>query len=120
MTELPAQSPTPPNSGQAAVESPPLAPDGAPLCYVVDEEPSIRHFLSLVVHGSGVDTVEFADGASMRKAVEARPPALIFHNISLESADAIESVVALGKLKYRGAVQLMSARGAAVLEHVKG
>jgi EAL domain-containing protein (putative c-di-GMP-specific phosphodiesterase class I) len=86
----------------------------------VDEEPSIRHFLSLILHGAGVDTVEFPDGSSMRKAVEARPPALVFHNISLESNDAIESMVALRKLKYRGAVQLMSARGAAVLEHVKG
>jgi EAL domain-containing protein (putative c-di-GMP-specific phosphodiesterase class I) len=55
----------------------------------------------------------------MRKAVETRPPSLVFHNISLESAEAIESVVALGKLKYRGAIQLMSARGAAVLEHVR-
>src|SRR5262249_38851070 len=119
MTETPAQSPAASNSGQTAVESPPLAPDGAPVCYVVDEESSIRHFLSLVLHGSGVDTVEFPDGAAMRKAIEARSPALVFHNISLESADAIESVVALGKLRYRGAVQLMSARGAAVLEHVK-
>ncbi len=120
MTETPAQSSTAPRGVTAAVESPPLAPDGAPLCYVVDEEPSIRHFLSLVLHGSGVDTVEFPDGAALRKAVEARAPALIFHNISLESSDAIKSVVALGKLRYRGAVQLMSARGAAVLEHVKG
>ena len=118
MTETPAPSSTA-TGGPQAVELPPLAPDGAPLCYVVDEESSIRHFLSLVLHGSGVDTVEFPDGAAMRKAVESRPPALIFHNISLESADAIESVVALGKLRYRGAVQLMSARGAAVLEHVK-
>src|SRR5215472_3042716 len=119
MTAIPAQSPAAPNSGQTTVESPPLAADGAPVCYVVDEESSIRHFLSLVLHGSGVDTVEFPDGAAMRKAIEARSPALVFHNISLESADAIESVVALGKLRYRGAVQLMSARGAAVLEHVK-
>lgn len=118
MTETPAPSSTA-TGGPQAVEAPPLAPDGAPICYVVDEESSIRHFLSLVLHGSGVDTVEFPDGAAMRKAVESRPPALIFHNISLESADAIESVVALGKLRYRGAVQLMSARGAAVLEHVK-
>ena len=118
MTETPTPSSTE-AGGPQAVEAPPLAPDGAPLCYVVDEESSIRHFLSLVLHGSGVDTVEFPDGAAMRKAVESRPPALIFHNISLESADAIESVVALGKLRYRGAVQLMSARGAAVLEHVK-
>ena len=118
MTEKPASSSTAAD-GAPAVEAPPLAPDGGPLCYVVDEEPSIRHFLSLVLHGSGVDTVEFPDGASMRKAVETRPPALVFHNISLESAEAIESVVALAKLKFRGAVQLMSARGAAVLEHVK-
>ena len=119
MSETPTPSSTAAD-GAPAVEAPPLAPGGTPVCYVVDEEASIRHFISLVLHGSGVDTVEFADGASMRKAVETRPPALIFHNISLESADAIESVVALGKLKYRGAVQLMSARGAAVLEHVKG
>ena len=119
MTETPARSPTAADGVQPAADSPPLAPDGAPLCYVVDEESSIRHFLSLVLHGSGVDTVEFPDGAAMRKAIEARAPALVFHNISLESADAIESVVALGKLRYRGAVQLMSARGAAVLEHVK-
>ena len=119
MAETPAKSSTAAD-GVPAVDAPPLAPDGAPICYVVDEEPSIRHFLSLILHGAGVDTVEFPDGNSMRKAVEARPPALVFHNISLESNDAIESVIALGRLKYRGAVQLMSARGAAVLEHVKG
>lgn len=103
----------------AAASDSEIATDGTPLCFVLDEEPSIRHFLSLILHGAGVDTVEFPDGSSMRKAVEARPPALVFHNISLESTDAIESVIALGRLKYRGAVQLMSARGAAVLEHVK-
>jgi len=118
MTETPVLS-SKTDDAPAAVESPRLAPDGSPLCYVVDEEPSIRHFLSLVLHGSGVDTVEFPDGAALRKAIESRAPALIFHNISLESADAIESVVALGKMRYRGAVQLMSTRGAAVLEHVK-
>ena len=120
MTETLARSPQPTDDGAAAtVEAPPLAPAGAPLCYVVDEEPSIRHFLSLVLHGSGVDAVEFADGASMRQALERRLPNLVFHNISLESADAIELVVVLGKHGFNGAVQLMSTRGAAVLEHVK-
>ncbi len=83
MTETPAPS-AKAVSGAPAVESPPLAPDGTPLCYVVDEEPSIRHFLSLVLHGSGVDVVEYADGAAMRKAIETRAPALVFLNISLE------------------------------------
>ena len=56
---------------------PPLAPAAAPLCYVVDEEPSIRQFLSLVLHGAGIDTVEFADGAALRKAAADRLPDLI-------------------------------------------
>jgi EAL domain-containing protein (putative c-di-GMP-specific phosphodiesterase class I) len=101
------------------VEAPPLAPAAAPLCYVVDEEASIRHFLSLVLHGSGVDTMEFPDGAALRRSAEQRVPDLVFHNISLESHDAIESVITLGKSGFRGAVQLMSNRGAAVLDHVK-
>jgi EAL domain-containing protein (putative c-di-GMP-specific phosphodiesterase class I) len=120
MTETPARQPTKTaNSAAAEVASPPLAPGAVPLCYVVDDDASIRHFLSLVLHGAGVDTTEFPDGAALRKAMKGRVPALIFHNISLESTDAIESVVTLGKHGYRGAVQLMSNRGAAVLDHVK-
>ena len=111
-------APLPPKPADA-VGAPPLAPGAAPLCYVVDEEASIRHFLSLVLHGAGVDTMEFADGAALRRALENRIPDLVFHNIALESADAVETVVALGKCAFHGSVQLMSSRGAAVLEHVK-
>ncbi|MGH6768200.1 MAG: EAL domain-containing response regulator [Xanthobacteraceae bacterium] len=90
-----------------------------PVCFVVDEEASIRHFLSLILHGSGLDTEEFADGGSFRKATERRSPDLIFLNIGLDLSEAIESVVALGQKGYFGFVQLMSSRGSAVLEHVK-
>lgn len=115
-----AESPAP-ASIQPEVASPPLAPSvaTAPLCYVVDEDASIRHFLSLVLHGAGIDTMEFADGVSMRAAIVHRVPDLVFLNISLESADAIETVIALGKNGFRGNVQLTSTRGAAVLDHVK-
>lgn len=92
----------------------------APLCYVVDNESSMRHFLSLVLHGSGIDTQEFADGAAMSAALAHDTPDLVFLNISLESSEAIECVIALGKRGFDGSVQLMSARGSAVLEHVKG
>jgi len=117
MTETTAANPS---DDPTVIEAPPLAPGEAPLCFIVDEEASLRHFVSLVLHGVGVDSMEFADGAAMRKAKSARPPDLIFHNVSLESADAIETMVALGVKGYRGPVQLMSGRGAAVLEHVKG
>jgi EAL domain-containing protein (putative c-di-GMP-specific phosphodiesterase class I) len=96
--------------------------DGAarvPLCFVVDGDASIRQFLSLVLHGVGIDTEEFADGQTFRAALARRPPDLVFLNIALQSTDAIECVVALGKKGYGGHVQLMSGRGSAVLEHVK-
>src|SRR3954469_13571896 len=94
-------------------------PAHVPLCFVVDDEPSIRHFLSLILHGGGIDTQEFGDGPSFRQAMTKGQPDLVFLNVGLESVDAIESVIALGKRGYFGFVQLMSNRGSAVLEHVK-
>jgi EAL domain-containing protein (putative c-di-GMP-specific phosphodiesterase class I) len=120
MAEALTKSPPPNEPATPPVaDSPPLAPNGAPVCYVVDDEPSIRHFLSLVLHGAGIDAMEFPDGAAFRKQVAVRAPDLVFTSISLDSADAIESVVTLGKNGFRGHIQLMSARGAAVLDHVK-
>lgn len=112
---------------QQNVEIPPLAagPDAAapnhtPLCFVVDEESSIRHFLSLIMQGSGIDTEEFSDGASFRHALDRKLPDLVFVDVSLDAGDALESIATLGKHGYRGRVQLMSNRGSAVLENVKG
>jgi len=91
----------------------------APLCFVIDTDPSIRQFLSLVLHGAGIDTEGFADSHAMRPALDKRTPNLVFLNIALDSAEAIECVATLGRGGYRGHVQLMSGRGAAVLAHVK-
>jgi EAL domain-containing protein (putative c-di-GMP-specific phosphodiesterase class I) len=114
MAETPEPTPI-----ETAIASPPLAPATAPLCYVVDDDASIRHFLSLVLHGAGIDTMEFPDGAGLRAAIGRRIPDLVFLNISLEAADSIETVIALGKAAFQGHVQLISMRGAAVLDHVK-
>jgi EAL domain-containing protein (putative c-di-GMP-specific phosphodiesterase class I) len=91
----------------------------APLCFVIDSDASIRHFLSLILHGAGIDTVELAGGEDLRSALARRAPDLIFLNIALESAEAIECVLTLGKAGYWGHIQLMSGRGSAVLSHVK-
>jgi EAL domain-containing protein (putative c-di-GMP-specific phosphodiesterase class I)/CheY-like chemotaxis protein len=91
-----------------------------PLCFVIDSDASIRHFLSLIMHGAGVDTEEFADSQALMSALERRTPDAVFLDIPLESAEAISCVVMLGQRGYSGFVQLMSSRGAAVLTHVKG
>jgi EAL domain-containing protein (putative c-di-GMP-specific phosphodiesterase class I) len=90
-----------------------------PLCFVIDSDGSIRHFLSLVLHGAGIDTEEFTDGHGLRQALARRVPDLIFLDVPLASAEGIGCVVALGGSSYRGQVQLMSNRGSAVLAHVK-
>lgn len=93
--------------------------DRTPLCFIIDEESSIRHFVSLILQGIGIDTMEFANGQEFRAARSPRAPDLIFLNINLDANDAILSLEALGKLGYAGAVQLMSSRGSAVLENLK-
>ncbi|MFZ3224424.1 MAG: response regulator, partial [Xanthobacteraceae bacterium] len=93
-------------------------PARAPLCFVIDGDGSIRHFLSLILHGAGIDTEEFGDGQGLRRALSRRAPDVIFLDIPLESAEAIACVAALGNGNYRGRVQLMSSRGSAVLAHV--
>ena len=118
MSAIPAQSST-----EAAPALPQAAAPGdlvhAPLCFVIDTDPSIRQFLSLVLHGAGVDADGFADCRDMQAALNERMPSLVFLNIALESVQAIECVAALGRSGYRGHVQLMSGRGSAVLAHVK-
>ncbi len=53
----------------------------APLCFVIDGVGSIRHFLSLVLHGAGIDTEEFADGQGLQRALSRRAPDLIAERI---------------------------------------
>jgi EAL domain-containing protein (putative c-di-GMP-specific phosphodiesterase class I)/CheY-like chemotaxis protein len=104
---------------EAAAANAAAAGGGVPLCFVVDQDASIRHFLSLILHGAGVDTEEFSDGQALASSLTRRTPDLIFLNIGLESTEAIQTVLALGKHGYFGFVQLISNRGSAVLEHVK-
>ena len=91
----------------------------AALAFTIDEEGSIRQFVSLILQGSGVDTIEFVDGASFREVPIARPPELVFLNVNLEVQDAVASIEALSKSGFSGTVQLMSSRGSAVLDTVK-
>jgi EAL domain-containing protein (putative c-di-GMP-specific phosphodiesterase class I) len=89
------------------------------LAFIIDEEGSIRQFVSLILQGSGVDTIEFVDGASFRDTPIARLPDMVFLNVNLEVQDAVASIETLTKAGFTGAVQLISSRGSAVLDNVK-
>jgi EAL domain-containing protein (putative c-di-GMP-specific phosphodiesterase class I)/FixJ family two-component response regulator len=121
MTEgLERRHPTQTGNETADAPGPGGGTASVPTCFIVDDEASIRHFLSLILHGAGLETEEFADGASFRQAIGGpAAPDLVFLDVGLESAAAIESVTDLGRRGYSGFVQLTSSRGSAVLEHVK-
>src|SRR5262249_35700459 len=91
----------------------------APACFVLDEDRSIRNFLSLILHGSGIDTEEFAERTAFTRALAHRHPAIIFLNVGGETSGAIETIGLLAKRGYVGFVQLMSRRGPTAIEQVK-
>lgn len=97
----------------------PDAKGRAPVCFVVDEDESSRHFLSLVLQGYGIETGVFANGSALRQGLTGKSPDLIFLDVPIEAAFAIDAVHAIGEQKYRGPLQLMSNRGAAVVESVQ-
>ena len=90
-----------------------------PLCHVVDEDSSIRHFISLIMQGSGIDTQEFADGESFRKATGSQKPDIVFINVPNDSDDAQKSMTVLSDTGYMGAVQLISTLPPQMIEAAK-
>jgi len=90
-----------------------------PLCFVVDEEPKIRHFLSLILQGAGVDAIEYPDCMSFRVERLGRPGDMIFLNVGQDTHDVLKTLAALGQARFAGAVQLMSNQGLVLLENIK-
>ena len=89
------------------------------LCFIIDADASVRRFLSLILHGAGLNTKEFAAGETLVSALGDRAPDLVFLDIALEYGEAVKSLIELASNNYRGQVQLISSRGSAVLAHVK-
>jgi EAL domain-containing protein (putative c-di-GMP-specific phosphodiesterase class I) len=99
-----------------------VAPDKdmqAPRCFVIDSDASVRRFLSLILHGAGLNAEEFTAGETLAAALTKRPPDIIFLDVALEFSEPIQCLGELAASNYRGPIQLLSSRGAAVLAHVK-
>jgi EAL domain-containing protein (putative c-di-GMP-specific phosphodiesterase class I) len=90
-----------------------------PHCFVIDSDASVRRFLSLILHGAGLNTEEFGGGETLTGALNRRAPEIVFLDIALEFGDAVKCLGELAAGNYRGQVQLISGRGSAVLAHVK-
>ena len=108
---------TPPKIISPSGKSASAIPDN-PLCFVVDDEPGVRQLIATVLKSTGLAVEEFGGAAGLMNGLARHHPKLIFLDISLEKSDAVEAVQGLSKLKYSGAIQLMSGRHGQLLDDV--
>src|SRR5438876_5638534 len=90
-----------------------------PLCFIVDDEPAISRFIGIALDHRDIDSAQFSSAQAMVEGLSRGIPALIFLDVSLGNSDAIEAIRGLAGKGFRGAVQLMSGRDAALLEEVR-
>lgn len=87
-------------------------------CFVIDDDPGICKALCFTLRKLGLGTTEIATPAALREAIQARWPALVFLDLGLGQAGALDVLPILAAEGYRGPVQLMSGRSQAVLDEV--
>jgi EAL domain-containing protein (putative c-di-GMP-specific phosphodiesterase class I)/FixJ family two-component response regulator len=91
----------------------------SPLCFVVDDEPGICHFICATLDDLGIDTETFGDVPRLVEGLSRRNPDLIFLDISLDRSDAVDAIRGLRARNFRGLVQLISGHGQALLDDIK-
>ncbi len=89
-----------------------------PLCFVVDDDRSVRQVLKLALAGAGVRCQEFADVPALLAALGAGMPDLVILDISLDGSDAVEGIRGLTERGYRGMLQIMSGLDLKTIEDV--
>ena len=87
--------------------------------FVVDDEPAVRQFIRTAARAHACEILEFGDIPTATSALNGLTPDLIFLDLELGTGDAIEAFRSFAGQGYRGAIQLMSGRGEAVLEGVR-
>jgi EAL domain-containing protein (putative c-di-GMP-specific phosphodiesterase class I) len=90
-----------------------------PICFIVDDEEKHRHFMSLVLQGHGIETGLFTTAPALREGLSRRKPDLVFLDVPVMPANAMEAVRVLVAGDYHGPLQLMSGRGDIGLEGIK-
>ena len=105
-----------PAIGLSSGAAPKQASATTQLSFIIDGDASIRHFLSLLLHGAGIDTEEFADGDTLAGALGSARADLVFINIGSNRPPPSSASSRSASRSYRGSIQLMSNRGAAVLD----
>ncbi len=87
-------------------------------CFVIDDDAGICKALSFTLRRLGFTTNEIATPGALESALETEVPDLIFLDLGLGQAGAMDILPILSQHGYEGPVQLMSGRSQAVLDEV--
>jgi DNA-binding NtrC family response regulator len=87
-------------------------------CFVIDDDAGICKALSFTLRRLGFSTSEIATPAALEAALETETPKLVFLDLGLGQAGAMDILPILSEHGYTGPVQLMSGRSQAVLDEV--
>jgi DNA-binding NtrC family response regulator len=87
-------------------------------CFVVDDDAGICKALCFTLRKLGFDTADIATPAALEQALHERSPSLIFLDLGLGQAGALDVLPILAGHGYGGPVQLMSGRSQRVLDEV--
>jgi DNA-binding response OmpR family regulator len=109
-----------PNPGIEVGRAGGVAGHARPLCCVVDDDAGICKALCFTLKKLGFETAEIATPAGLDQAMDTRDPSLIFLDLGLGQAGAMDVLPILVRHGYKGPVQLMSGRSQSVLDEFVG
>ncbi len=87
-------------------------------CFVIDDDAGICKALSFTLRKLGFSTSEIATPSALESAIATETPDLVFLDLGLGQAGAMDILPILSQYGYEGPVQLMSGRSQAVLDEV--
>ncbi|WP_052715909.1 response regulator transcription factor [Devosia chinhatensis] len=87
-------------------------------CYVLDDDPAVNEVICGILGRNGVDFESFLSLDALLRAMASTHPDLIFLDVRLKDADAVEAVRQLHAIGYRGKIQVVSGLGAAQLSEI--
>ncbi len=87
-------------------------------CFVIDDDAGICKALSFTLRRLGFATSEIATPDGLEAAIETQVPDLIFLDLGLGQAGAMDILPILSQHGYEGPIQLMSGRSQAVLDEI--
>src|ERR1700731_798453 len=80
----------------------------APFALVIDDEDRICRLIATILAELGVEVAAYLAAKPAIESLDQRRPDIIFLDVALEQADAIDLIKLLSEKRYTGIVQLMS------------